>query len=481
MSSLHRLTFMLLAVAAVACSAASAAQNATPPAGPACEASVGPLDNWADVKRAVKDACPGQVITVAPGRYRIDRRDVIGPSAHGTAEAPITFRAPRLGDVVLEVNFREGSRIKGSYWIFENFELRGVCANHNDCEHAFHLQPGAHHIVIRNNRIIDFDAGIKASTPYASPTGEGGVSYGLVERNWFYNTTPRDTKRPVNSINIDGGRGWIVRDNFIADFQMLQGSKVAYGAFMKWDSFDGVFERNLVICEWRHRGGIRIGLSFGGGGSKAAIEHTNGIIRNNIVMNCPNDVGIYINSAAATKIYNNTLYNTAGIDVRFPESDAQVFNNIVSGGVRERNSGTAVVEHNIIAGTELGVWLPGLSRYLKHRLDGQDRKYPNYIDKSDVDFAQSLVGDIIEEISQTWVGRGLGTMHDLFVNPAAGDFTLREPGEVVDQGMVLPEVADDFCGQPRRPPHDLGALEYASGGTPPCEILDMIRRMPTAD
>jgi hypothetical protein len=479
LSAARRFAVVCWALLVVASGAASTSPSNAATDEPRCEKSVGPLDNWDAVKSAAKTACAGQTITLAPGRYRIGRREVILAMAHGSPEAPITFRAERLGDVILEVEFREASRIRGSYWIFENLEFRGVCEKHDACEHAFHLQPGAHHITMRNNRVIDFSAGLKSSAPNDSTSGSGAPSFGVVERNWFYNTAPRDTDRPVNSLNINGGRGWIVRDNFIADFRKLRGNRVAYAAYMKWDSFDGVFERNLVLCEWRLHGGVRIGISFGGGGSRSPVEHTNGIIRNNIIMNCPNDLGIYVNRAAATKVYNNTLYNTLGIDVRFPVSDAEVYNNIISGGISERDSGTAVAEHNIVTGTPAAIWLPGLGRYLKRRLDGQDEKYPSLFEKSDVLYLQALVDSTIEWTMDSWLGRGNGTLEDVFVDPARGNLALRDPEAVVDKGLDLPEVTDDFCGRPRRSsPHDLGAIEYGPDGAPNCDILDMVRRIP---
>ena len=92
---------------------------------------------------------------------------------------------------------------------------------------------------------------------------------------------------------------------------------------------DGLFERNLVMCTRNFSGGTRIGLSLGGGGTAPQFcedgscntEHQNGILRNNLIVNC-SDVGIYLNRAQDTLVDHNTLYATAGIDVRFPTSSA---------------------------------------------------------------------------------------------------------------------------------------------------------------
>ena len=54
-----------------------------------------------------------------------------------------------------------------------------------------------------------------------------------MERNEFYNTAGRDTNNPVTPINIDGGRKWVVRDNYIHDHWKAQGNQISYAAFFK--------------------------------------------------------------------------------------------------------------------------------------------------------------------------------------------------------------------------------------------------------
>ena len=127
---------------------------------------------------------------------------------------------------------------------------------------------------------------------------------------------------------------------------------------MKANGQNGVFENNAVICHMNvdDAGGIRLGLSFGGGGTgkkycrkqDCETEHTGGTIRNNVIMNCPKDVGIYLNRSKGTQIINNGIYNTTGVDVRFQSSSAYLANNIISGRIRERNGGQSKAENNLI-------------------------------------------------------------------------------------------------------------------------------------
>ena len=238
----------------------------------------------------------------------------------------------------------------------------------------------------------------------------------MIEGNEFYNSTLRITGNPVTPIDVVGGRRWVIRGNFIHDHGKGGGDGISYAAFLKGNSRDGLFERNLVMCERDHTGGIRLGLSFGGGGSgppsicedgTCVPEHQNGVMRNNIIVNCPQDVGMYLNNATNTKIYNNNLYNTTGIDVRFTASTADLRNNILSGAIRNRDGGTSTKAANR-EGLTIVQWA-------------------------------------------TW-----------FLNPAGANFSLLNGSQIVNLGQVLVQVPDDYCGTARGASPDIGAVEYGA-------------------
>lgn len=54
----------------------------------------------------------------------------------------------------------------------------------------------------------------------------------------------------------------VVEANRISDFEKGGGDTISYAAFLKGNSKDGVFERNLVVCSEHFSGGVRVGLSF---------------------------------------------------------------------------------------------------------------------------------------------------------------------------------------------------------------------------
>ncbi|MFK7956583.1 MAG: hypothetical protein AB8B96_10835 [Lysobacterales bacterium] len=385
----------------------------------ACDGNAGTRDvaTPGELIAAIDSALPGDVITLLPGTYGISATR-ISVSRSGTSSQPITVRAPALGDALIRWDsagsFVEGFLISAPWWRFENLDIEGVCSNDSDCEHAFHVVGGADSTILRGNRLHGFNAMLKAN----GSSGEFPDDV-LVERNELFNAAPRNTANPVTPIDVVGGRRWVVRGNTIYDFAKGGGNQISYAAFLKGNSKDGLIERNLVICERFHSGQVRLGLSLGGGGTgpdsicedlSCSPEHEGGIVRNNLVINCPADVGIYLNEAASSQVHHNTLYNNTGIDVRFAASSVDLRNNLLSGEIRNRNGGTS---------TEV---------------------------------------DNLENLSNA-------QMESWFADPANGDFSLLDGAALVDQGMALNSVERDYCGVLRgNPLVDLGALEYSRSG-----------------
>lgn len=380
------------------------------------------VDSAEALRAAIAQASPGDVITVAPGVYTITGNVVI--DRPGQEGAPIVVRGASADTVSIRFDALEGFHVRAPWWTFEGLHLQGACASHDACEHAFHITGAADHTTIRGCRLEDFNAHIKGN-------GEelDGVRVWpddvLIAHNELWDSEPRQTGNPVTPIDVVGGRRWVIRNNFIHDHAKLGSNQISYAAFLKGNSRDGLFERNLVICEWLHSGQIRLGLSFGGGGSgpdpicedgTCNPEHQDGTMRNNIIASCPADVGIYLNEAARTRLLHNTLYDTTGIDVRFDTSSAEVRNNLVSGRIRTRDNATMTTVDNV------------------------------------------------EQV-------GNDAFATYFADPAALGLTLADGANFVNGGAPVDDVPDDFCGQPRDDGMpDLGAIEYTSAL--PCAPLD---------
>lgn len=394
-----------------------------PPAGTIINVS-----NSSELLNAIASASPGHVITLAAGTYTISRK--VNLNRAGSSTEPITLRSDRLGDAVISVNsdggYAEGFVVNAPYWIIENLEIVGTCpqSSHSFCEHAVHIKGTGDNLIVRSNIMREFNAMIKGS---GNPVSGGFSVFAddvQIRDNRMQNSSARMTSNPVALIDINGGQRWRVQENRIIDFAKGAGDGVSYGAFLKGNSRDGIFERNLIVCSKNHSGGARIGLSFGGGGNSPETNnpiceqntctnlHTNGIMRNNIIVDC-SDVGIYLNRSASTKVYNNTLINTNGIDVRFSTSSADIRNNISNSTARIRDGGTITTTSN-------NIWNVNLS--------------------------------------------------NIFNLSTSADVQVKDGILLYNQGVILSDSPQDFCGRSRQVSNDIGAIQYGGNPTVACAM-----------
>ena len=371
-----------------------------------------PVSNTTELLDAIASASPGDEIILADGTYAIGQN--VNCNAAGTAAEPIIVRAENPLGATVEFDAVEGFKVDAPHWQFVDLDIQGVCADDSTCEHAFHVVGAADFFVMSGLRVRDFNAQLKvnAADVGGTPTMPDD---GLIERCDLGDTDGRQTGNPVTKLNIDGGDRWIVRDNYIHDFHKDGGNTISYGAFMKSGGNDGVFERNLVICDaGASVGGARIGLSFGGGGTANQFcapafdpnvecdpEHTGGTMRNNIIVGC-SDVGIYLNRSTSTAIEYNTLVATTGIDFRFLSTNGDATGNVVSDAIRDRDGAMHTEGINLV--------------------------------------------DVTQAQFDSW-----------YTDPLSGDLSLvgDAPAALVGMGPAL--VSDDYCGR-ARPGSDLTLL-----------------------
>ena len=300
------------------------------------------VDTTEQALSAITNAQPGQTILLAPGKYQF-HQPYIAVANSGTSEHRIVIRADRPGTVMLELDTHEGFLVTAPYWTFENLFIRGVCQQHNNCEHAFHVVGGAHHFIARNNTIVDFNAHFKINGASGQMPDDG-----IIDGNTLTNTGVRNTDHSVTPIDLVAASRWQIRRNLITDFVKGGSDKISYGAFVKGGGADNRLEQNMVVCENLLKAvpGQRVGLSLGGGGTgkkycrdrRCITEQDKGVIASNLIASCSDD-GIYVNRSAGSKILHNTIIDTGGIVVRFPESSADVEGNLVDGSIRIRDEG----------------------------------------------------------------------------------------------------------------------------------------------
>ncbi len=374
------------------------------------------------LRAALAAAQPGDVITLADGTYALTSK--LSCVATGTQALPIVVRGETPWGATLESNTLIAIGVSAPFWRFEDFAMRGVCADDSNCEHAFQVTGRATDVVLRRLRLVDFNAQLKVN---ATPAGDGGYDMphrGLVERCEVYDTRPRNTANPVTKLNIDTGDDFVVRDNVIRDFSKNGGNFTSYGSFMKSGGKRGLYERNLVLCKsgGQAMSDVRLGLSFGGGGTgnqfcapafdanvPCAVEHEDGVLRNNVIANC-SDVGVYLNRARNTSVLHNTLVGTTGVDFRFDTTSGRAVGNLLTSAVRTRDAATMTATQNV-TGVSLATF--------------------------DAAYASALSGDLrVRGSVAAWLGQ---------VTPPAG-------------------VTDDYCARLRTPSAwTAGALEHALG------------------
>jgi parallel beta-helix repeat protein len=371
------------------------------------------VSTTAQLAAAISSAQPGDEIVLADGVYPSTGFDCAG---NGTASQPIVVRAASRLGAQIEFDALEGFKVEGTNWHFDGLDVRGVCAVDSDCEHAFHVFGAAHGFQLANSRLHDFNAELKVNALNNVWPNEG-----LVVGNEVFDSRARDTTNPVTKLNIDSGDRWVVRGNFIHDFHKSDGEPT-YGAFMKSGGRDGLFDANLVICTKDVAGtNPTIGLSFGGGGTgnqyceptfdpniPCSVEHDSGTMRNNIIANC-SDVGIYLNQARNTHLYNNTLIQTYGIDFRFSSTSGEARANALDNDIRMRDGATFSAAENVTLTT--------------------------------------------------------AEFEAMYLDPLAGD--LRKKGDesaLIGKATPLADVTEDYCARMRTGSmHDVGALEHSLG------------------
>ncbi|MDO6425495.1 chondroitinase-B domain-containing protein [Thalassotalea sp. 1_MG-2023] len=305
--------------------------------------------------KAIKTAQPGDDIVIARGDYFI-KQPRIYLTVNGEKYQPIRIRAERFGDVTIGLSSYEGFVMQGNYWSIENLKINGECKKHLSCEHAIHIV-GGQNIIVRNNEITNFNSIIKANGSGKS-TQRLYPDDILIEQNSFYNTSRRNTHTAVTLIDVVAGDNWLVRKNIIAGNSKNGSDRTSYAAFLKGNSSNGLFERNIVDCDknLEQDGSTRIGLSFGGGGTgtaycrdaNCAAEHRNGVMRNNLILNCQRDVGVYLNKANNSQLIHNTIINNLGVDVRFSASDVVSRANLTTSAIRERDGGQLISHEDVV-------------------------------------------------------------------------------------------------------------------------------------
>ena len=308
--------------------------------------------------------------------------------------------------VVIQGQGMEGG-VSHVFWVAaDSVTIRDLTLG-NVANHAVqvHGDLDADNFSLVNCRLFDtFEQMVKVSYNQENPVQ--GSDNGLIQGCLFEYTAGVGPQWYIGGIDAHNATGWIIQANIFRNIASPADSLAEHAVHFWSNSRGTLVERNLIIdCD---RG---IGFGLGDRG------HLGGIIRNNMIYHGPvdglADVGIGLESASGAVVCNNTIFfeNTYpnAIEYRFGGStDNLIANNLTNRALTARDGGAANLSANV---------------------------------------ASAQAG---------W-----------FVDPAGGNLSLASPvAGVVDAGMVIEGLIDDFKGAPR--PHgagiDIGADEY---GSPP--------------
>jgi hypothetical protein len=166
---------------------------------------------------------------------------------------------------------------------------------------------------------------------------------------------------------VDGhqARGWVIRDNVIEGF-WCERDLAEHGIHFWTGSRDTVVERNTLIDNAR---GVGLGLGQSGNWrvyddnpcpGADYVGHFGGVIRNNFVFASRDalfssessfDCGICLEQACGTQVLHNTVASTgapfSSIEWRWPNTNVEITNNLVSHNLRERDGATASLAGNL--------------------------------------------------------------------------------------------------------------------------------------
>jgi hypothetical protein len=360
-----------------------------------------PVSTAEELAGAVAGARDGDVILLADGVYRVGR----------------FLRLDNVKNVTLCSAARDPAKVvlrgRGFDVVGRGDDILRIARCENvtiahltfaDC-HAYGLKVEAEHsprnIHVYHCRFFNIGTrGLKGSTAQRTVAAGGSIRYCHFENN---KVPPGDWQfggNYISAIDMMSLEDWTISDNTFVNIKGHSGGGRA--AIFVWvRSRRLVVERNHILnCDR----GIALGNPSGSSNYMEGMLHVYDSVCGNNFIVAGRDAGIELAWVDGVKVYNNTVWrqDPGGRGIRSIEKihNVDIANNLVRGALLL--TGTETARNNIV-----------------------------------------------------------GPMDGWFIDPAADNLRLsREVAEVVDQGLILPEIVDDIDARRRGERPDVGASEY---------------------
>lgn len=351
-------------VQAISYPALAQAGSACPPLPPP-GGNVVQVSTVAGLESAVNNAASGTTILVADGIYNLDGVYLLFDTPGVTLRSASGNRQA----VVLDGNYitTEIVQIVASDVTIADLTLQEAY------DHPIHVMSTetSHTLntLIYNVHIIDpGQQAIKINPiPGGFYTDEGVIACSQIELTGAGRAHIRDNCY-TGGVDAHQSRGWTVRDNRIQGFWCEAG--LSEHAIHLWRGCrDTTIERNILLDNAR---GVGLGLVTDGEGrtypddpcpaASGYVDDFGGMIRNNFIAANSSglfasqsgfDCGICLWNACNAQALHNTIYTAdpgstfSSIEWRFPNTQAQIINNLVNHTLRERDGATAQQDGNL--------------------------------------------------------------------------------------------------------------------------------------
>lgn len=229
--------------------------------------------------------------------------------------------------------------------------------------HGLILNSGAQSPIIDSIQILNTGQQHLKSNPSSYGIG---VNNGTVKNSRFAYTNGTPTTDHgagigyTNGVDVHGGANWVIRNNRFENFHTPDSSAWWWNpAILMWNGASGTIAENNVFANVDRA--IAFGLIERGGN----VDHSGGVIRNNMIYVAPNlmsanrkadsDAAILVWNSPSTVVAHNTVNSNGNlnksIEFRFVTTGASAINNLVDAPIGSRNSAAFSQSGNLASAT----------------------------------------------------------------------------------------------------------------------------------